>query len=626
MSTFNGLIKEFPNIRIDYFRRHPGRPPPDACFLSHVHSDHLSGLESVKMPFVYCSATTRRLLLQIEKHPHRVKFAQGIFEARIRYYRHLQSVLRALPLQTAAELELGPKSRIRVTLLDSNHCPGAVMFLIEGDGKAVLYTGDVRAESWWVNSIVQNPVILPYAGGPQCLDCVYLDTTFASRDEASGEFPTKADGLRELLQKIKSYAADTIFHLRAWTLGYENVWLALANFLPSRVHVDDYQLRLFGSLVEGGRDGYTMFEGPALVGFSIGNHEHDGCLTRDTNVRLHSCEPGTPCYAELSQNENVVWITPIVSRLKDGSELRELGAGGGDLYPITDPEINDAPALQALESVHADFIKDEDPLFHFRDRIRRLPQSDGMPLEGHSEEMEISSPDHRTPLSKKRQWSQAFHGTDDDSCQEQKQKSTIDFPYARHSSYHELRYLISTFRPKDICPCTVALDSWSEDVSMESLFGDLCSASIFHHDVEVRMQAQQRWEREEWDSSRHAESVSSQGEQDEMAGEEGDRSSSSDAKGHEKNMSPPSLPLLALDSQPQNHTARDKDGWTDIHLKRPMTGESDRERRTLTRARAKLEAYKAATLCLRKSDSSAWDDLGLRSIGQKDHTGEEVQL
>lgn len=28
--------------------------------------------------------------------------------------------------------------------IQANHCPGSVMFLIEGDGKAVLYTGDIR--------------------------------------------------------------------------------------------------------------------------------------------------------------------------------------------------------------------------------------------------------------------------------------------------------------------------------------------------------------------------------------------------------------------------------------------------------------------------------------------------
>lgn len=53
---------------------------------------------------------------------------------------------RPIPLQVPTEIELTPKSRIRVTLFDANHCIGAVMFLIEGDGKAVLYTGDIRGE------------------------------------------------------------------------------------------------------------------------------------------------------------------------------------------------------------------------------------------------------------------------------------------------------------------------------------------------------------------------------------------------------------------------------------------------------------------------------------------------
>ena len=51
---------------------------------------------------------------------------------------------RPIPLNTPTEIVLTPKQRIRVTLFDANHCPGAVMFLIEGDGKSILYTGDIR--------------------------------------------------------------------------------------------------------------------------------------------------------------------------------------------------------------------------------------------------------------------------------------------------------------------------------------------------------------------------------------------------------------------------------------------------------------------------------------------------
>jgi DNA cross-link repair 1C protein len=45
MSTFKGVIEEFPEIRVDFFRANNGRRPL-ACFLSHIHSDHLAGLEN----------------------------------------------------------------------------------------------------------------------------------------------------------------------------------------------------------------------------------------------------------------------------------------------------------------------------------------------------------------------------------------------------------------------------------------------------------------------------------------------------------------------------------------------------------------------------------------------------
>lgn len=53
---------------------------------------------------------------------------------------------RPIPLHTPTDIELTPRRRIRVTLFDANHCPGAVMFLIEGGGKAIIYTGDIRGQ------------------------------------------------------------------------------------------------------------------------------------------------------------------------------------------------------------------------------------------------------------------------------------------------------------------------------------------------------------------------------------------------------------------------------------------------------------------------------------------------
>jgi DNA cross-link repair 1C protein len=235
MSTFDGIVREFPRIRIDFFRTNPSQPPPLACFLSHIHSDHLQGLESLKSPFVYCSSATRQLLLQIEKYPHRMNFMKGVLESRKQHYKHLKLVLKAVPLECPTEIELGPLENIRVTLFDSNHCPGAVMFLIEGDNKAVLYTGDVRSEPWWVNSLVRNPVLLPYTTALRQLDRIYLDTTFAVNEDIYRTFPYKADGIHELLEKTQQYPPETLFHLNTWTLGYEEVWVALSAFLKSRV-------------------------------------------------------------------------------------------------------------------------------------------------------------------------------------------------------------------------------------------------------------------------------------------------------------------------------------------------------------------------------------------------------
>ncbi len=68
-------------------------------------------------------------------------------------------------------------------------------------------------------------------------------------------------------------------------------------------------------------------ESPGLVGFMCGNTVHEGCLTSDENVRLHSCERGNYCQTVL--NSPVVRIQPVITRLPSGQEVAEVGVGGG---------------------------------------------------------------------------------------------------------------------------------------------------------------------------------------------------------------------------------------------------------------------------------------------------------
>jgi len=107
------------------------------------------------------------------------------------------------------------------------------LIVIEDDSKAVLYTGDIRSEPWFVNSLIRNPFLIQYTSGLKRLDCIYLDTSNISPTK----FPTKAEGLRELLEKVLMYPPETVFHFTAWTFGYEEVWMALSRALKSQVSI-----------------------------------------------------------------------------------------------------------------------------------------------------------------------------------------------------------------------------------------------------------------------------------------------------------------------------------------------------------------------------------------------------
>ena len=117
-------------------------------------------------------------------------------------------------------------------------------------------------------------------------------------------------------------------------------------------------MRLYKALVEASECRNASQEGPPLCGFKCGNRYQSGCLTDDQTVRLHSCERGTSCTK--LEASNIVWITPIIARATDGSDIPELGAGGGsgDLVQTHEIDLNDASATLELMKLCSKTIND----------------------------------------------------------------------------------------------------------------------------------------------------------------------------------------------------------------------------------------------------------------------------
>jgi DNA cross-link repair 1C protein len=424
-----------------------------------------------------------------------MNFAKGIVETYQQTYKHLKSLLKTIPLETPTVIELSPSNEIRVTLFDANHCTGAVMFLLQGHSTAILYTGDIRSEAWWVNSLVKNPILLPYTLGNKKLDRIYLDTTFATKSEPYREFPSKAEGLRELLEKVECYPAETIFYVESWTLGYENVWIGLSAALRSQVHLDRYRWGIYKSLAwkKEKKEMHDCIEAPPLLGFQLGNHERPGCLTADPHVRIHSCERGASCPV-INGDSNVVRIVPIITRLSDGAEMHEMGIGGGkgDLDQSYELKIDDASALGALMQLCATSISNQEELLGVYSLLTSTFQPENPP-----ERLSLEADLHNAKLSelvrvlrqlakeKEDAKSHLANTTFNKVVLGKALPTTITFPYSRHSSYSELCALVSAFRPLDIYPSTVDEAAWTPDFSMRSLFGHLCFGNVFSHDQEM---------------------------------------------------------------------------------------------------------------------------------------------
>ncbi|XP_050301996.1 protein artemis [Anthonomus grandis grandis] len=254
MSTFEGIIKEIPGISVDRF---DGKNlNSTAFFLSHCHSDHMSGLNTVSFQN---KLITDNLTLYV---------SSVSAEILKRLYPEIQKNVQTLPVEQCSVVKVHNEWHVSVTCIPAGHCPGSVMFLFETNhGSRILYTGDFRINT---EDITKFKCFYDKFNEVKPVDKIYLDTTFFSPLYSS--LPKRQDSLDELCKLILNWTtldpANCVkLDLRA-KYGYEYAFKEIFAKCKMPVHVDQEKFNFY-SLIP----------------------EMDECVTTNGNeTQIHNCK------------------------------------------------------------------------------------------------------------------------------------------------------------------------------------------------------------------------------------------------------------------------------------------------------------------------------------------------
>ncbi|PCH39848.1 hypothetical protein WOLCODRAFT_131092 [Wolfiporia cocos MD-104 SS10] len=338
-TPYDSFLRPY-NIRVDNFTACSDTLSSQPLYLlTHTHTDHLVGLSAPSFSgTIICSADAKEMLLRHEVYTERALKDKEYRAEKVRTYNHLKRVpqrmqdgsvvyagsrdlLRTLPLNDPT-FEGAPGEEVfRISLLEANHCPGAVMFLVEGSKGAVLHTGDLRAEPWFLESLKRNPCVQRYLApsnytfdewrGPysviQTLEAIYLDTACLL---STLPIPTKEEATAGLMDLMTLMPPTTSFFVNCWTWGYEDILKAIARTFRSKIHVDRYK--------------YSVYK------HTRGDLFLQSIITQDAaSTRFHACErfnrckhvnveghaslaPSAAATASLSvSGKHVVYVNPV---------------------------------------------------------------------------------------------------------------------------------------------------------------------------------------------------------------------------------------------------------------------------------------------------------------------------
>ncbi|PKA59712.1 DNA ligase 1 [Apostasia shenzhenica] len=198
-------------------------------FLSHFHSDHYTGLNpNWCRGIIFCSEITARLLVEILK-------VSSLF-------------VYPLPLSKTVTIDGS-----NVTLVEANHCPGAVQFLFEVGPERYIHTGDFRFH----DSMKLDPFLQKFVGA----DALFLDTTYCNPKFV---FPSQEDSIDYVVNAIRTVREDckgssdsVLFLIATYVVGKERILLEIARRCHCLLHVDRRKMDVLSVLGLGGTGVFT---------------------------------------------------------------------------------------------------------------------------------------------------------------------------------------------------------------------------------------------------------------------------------------------------------------------------------------------------------------------------------
>ncbi|XP_064872250.1 protein artemis isoform X3 [Oncorhynchus nerka] len=226
MSSFAGRMKEYPNMSLDRFDRE--NLHARAYFLSHCHKALLTSCffcrshEGAEGASNEKKVEIQELLLSNPKY--------AFWEDHI-----VALELESPTLITLIDEASGEREELVVTLLPAGHCPGSVMFLVEGAQGTVLYTGDFRLAKGDASRIE----LLHSGSRVKDIKSVYLDSTFY--DPRFYEIPSRETCLHAIRGLVQDWVSRSVYHT-VWlnckaAYGYEYLFTNLGDEFHTQIHV-----------------------------------------------------------------------------------------------------------------------------------------------------------------------------------------------------------------------------------------------------------------------------------------------------------------------------------------------------------------------------------------------------